>query len=262
LLGTSVTPSLDTGLEVSVTEDRLLRTWTRVAREARGATVTLAHVCVAAVKGVRVAGVGVTAHVSPSVWETMHTTDVVAAVLEELQVTVGQGPCLDAFSGGGPVLATDLSTPEYLARWPGFVPAALDNGARAVFAFPLQLGAIRWGAMDLYRPVAGGLSPSGLADALAFAECASFLLLDAAAGTPPDAHELTWQHADPIAHQADVHQATGMLVVQLGVDAEAALARLRAYAYAQDRRLGEVARDVVDRRLRFDADPRTGVGPS
>src|SRR5256885_4464886 len=120
---------------------------------------------------------------------------------------------------------------------------------------PLQLGAIRWGAVDLYRAERGGLSQQGVADALAFADVASMLLLDSAAGVPPEVAELAWQRADPTAGQAQVHQATGMIVVQLGISAEAAFARLRAYAFAHERRLVDVARDVVERRLRFTPDP-------
>jgi hypothetical protein len=124
-----------------------------------------------------------------------------------------------------------------------------------VFALPLQVGAIRVGVLDLYRTRPGPLSPHEFADALAFAETAGMLLLDMAAGVQPDTAELAWQRDDPTAHQSQVHQAAGMILVQLGVSAEAAFARLRAYAYAHDRRLGDVARDVVERRLRFDPDP-------
>jgi ANTAR domain-containing protein len=56
-------------------------------------------------------------------------------------------------------------------------------------------------------------------------------------------------------HRAEVDQATGMLTVQLGVTAAEAYARLRAYAYAQDRRLADVAGDIVARRLRLHPDP-------
>jgi hypothetical protein len=87
---------------------------------------------------------------------------------------------------------------------------------------------------------------------LAFADAAGILLLDGAAAIKPDGSD--WQD-DPTAHQAQVHQATGMILAQLGISAEAAFARLRAYAFAHDRRLGDVARDVVGRRLRFEPDP-------
>jgi len=233
----------------------VMRVWTWVAQQSMGAPVTLAHLCAAVVSGLAVDGAGLSVMSSPTIRENVHSTDEVSTALEELQLTLGQGPCVDTFTGGGPVLASDLDTTEYLNRWPVFAPAALAEGARAVFALPLQLGAIRWGALDLYRTVPGGLSPLQLSDALAFAEVASMLLLDAAAGVAPDTAELAWQRDDPTAHQAQVHQATGMITVQLGVTAEVAFARLRAHAFAHDRRLGDVARDVVNRVLRFEPDP-------
>jgi hypothetical protein len=238
--------------------DRVVRIWAQVAQQSRGNPVSVAHVCAAAVAGVKVDGAGVTVMVSPTVRETMHATDRVAGELEEWQLTFGQGPCVDAFRGGGPVLAGDLRGADCLARWPVFTPAALDSGAQAVFAMPLQVGAIRLGVLDLYRTRPGPLSPHELADALAFADTVGMLLLDGAAGAQPDTAELAWQRDDPTAHQAQVHQATGMILVQLGANAETAFARLRAYAYAHDRRLGDVARDVVERRLRFEPDPPSG----
>jgi hypothetical protein len=239
--------------------DRVVRVWTQVGQQSRGAPVSVAHVCAAAVAGIGVDGAGVTVMASPTVRDTVHATDRVAGELEEWQLTFGQGPCLDAFTDGGPVLVVDLHSAESASRWPVFTPAALDSGAQAVFALPLQVGAIRVGVLDLYRTTPGGLSPHELADALAFAQTAGMLLIDIAAGTQPDTADLAWQRDDPTAHQAQVHQATGMILVQLGVSAEAAFARLRAYAYAHDRRLGDVARDVVERRLRLAPDPPGGL---
>jgi hypothetical protein len=242
-----------------VSGDRAVRIWAQVAQQSLGAPVSVAHVCAAAVAAVGVDGAGVTVMVSPTVRETVNATDAVATGLEELQLTLGQGPCMDTFIDGGPVLAVDLRSPECLARWPAFTPAALDIGARAVFALPLQIDAIRLGVLDLYRVRAGGLSPHELADALAFADVVGMLLLDAAAGAQPEIAELAWQRDDPSSRTAVVHQATGMVLVQLGCTADAAFARLRAYAYAHDRRLGDVARDVVERRLRFTRDPEDPV---
>jgi hypothetical protein len=214
--------------------------------------------CTAAVAGLRVDGAGVTVMVSPTVRDTVYATDRVAGELEEWQLTFGQGPCVDTFADGGPILVVDLGSPECLARWPAFTPAALGSGAHAVFALPLQIGAIRLGVLDLYRARPGPLSPDELADALAYADTAGLLLLDTAAGTEPDTAVLAWQRDDPTAHHALVHQATGMVLVQLGVSAETAFVRLRGHAYARNRRLGDVARDVVERRLRFDPDPPPG----
>ena len=237
--------------------DNRVQVWEQVVHQARGEPVSVAHVCAAAAAGTAVDGAGVTLMVSSTVRETVTATDRIASDLEELQLTLGQGPCVDTFDQGGPVLAVDLRAPEFQSRWPAFTPAALESGARAVFAFPVQIGAIRLGVLDLYRTRPGGLSERDLADALTFAEMVGVLLLDGAAGSDQETAELAWQRADPSDHQAVVHQATGMVLVQLGCTAEAAFARLRAYAYAQDRRLGDVARDVVERKLRF----RPGADP-
>jgi len=233
----------------------MVRIWAQVSRQSEGTVVSVEHVCTAAVTAVGVDGAGVTLMVSPRARETMYATDGIAAQLEELQLTLGEGPCVDTFTDGGPALAADLGAAECATRWPAFTPAAMERGARAVFALPLQIGAIRLGVLDLYRSHPGPLGGPELADALAYAETAGMLLLDTAAGTPPDTAELAWQHEDSTADQAVVHQATGMILVQLGVTAEAAFARLRGYAYAHNRPLGEVARDVVDRSLRFAPDP-------
>ncbi|GAB4058857.1 GAF domain-containing protein [Catellatospora paridis] len=232
-----------------------MRVWAQVGKQSQGAPATLAHICAAAVAGVNVDGAGVTIMSSSTVRDVVHTSDRIAADLEEWQLTFGQGPCVDAFAGGGPVIALDLRSPDSLTRWPVFTPAALDSGARAVFALPLQIGAIRLGVLDLYRARPGPMSSYELADALAFADATAMMVIDDAAGLQPDTAELAWQRDDPTAHQVQVHQATGMIVAQLGTSAEAAFARLRAYAYAHDRRLGDVARDVVERRLRFEPDP-------
>ncbi|HEV7756275.1 MAG TPA: GAF and ANTAR domain-containing protein [Mycobacteriales bacterium] len=215
----------------------------------------VAQVCAAAVAVVHVDGAAVSMMVSPTVRDALHATDRVSGELEEWQLAFGEGPCVDAFAGGGPVLVADLSSDGCSARWPAFTPAALGSGARAVFTLPLQVGAIRLGVLDLYRTRPGRLIPQELADALGFADTAALVLVDGAAGTDQATAGLGWQRDDPAIRQAEVHQATGMVLAQLGTSAESAFARLRAHAYARDRQLREVAREVVDRRLRFEPDP-------
>jgi hypothetical protein len=243
---------------VAVQSDRESRIWRQIAQTSFGSPVNVAHVCEAAVTGVGVDGAAVVVVTGPAVRDTVHATNRVAGELEEWQLTFGQGPCVDAYAAGGPVLVVDLDSPDYSKTWPVFTPAALGSGARAVFALPIQIGAIRLGVLDLYRTLPGALSPKELADASAFADAAGALLLDASAGIQPDTNDVTWQLDDPTAHHAEVHQATGMILVQLGVTAEAAFARLRAYAFAHERRLGDVASDVISRRLCFVPDPPFG----
>ena len=181
----------------------------------------------------------------------VHGTDPTAQRLEDLQLTLGVGPCVESVQQGGPVLVPDLAT-QSDARWPGFVGPALDAGVRAMFAFPLQIGAVRIGARDLYRDETGGLDDDQLADALVFTDLAATALLD----SPLDG-EATWHEPSDWLSQADavVYQASGMVKVQLDVPIDQALLRMRAYAFLHDRTITWVARQIVERRLRLEPDP-------
>jgi hypothetical protein len=238
--------------------DRRMRLWTLVVEHAHGRPVAIEHVCAAVISATGVDSAAVIVMLDATPRETIHASDQVAAELEELTLTLGEGPCADAFAGGAALVA-DLATSDCLASWPVFAPAAAQAGIRAVFALPLQVGAIRLGVMDLYRAQPGDLDRERLADALVLADTACALLLDA---TPPDGSRPDRQSPDQTGTQhPEVHQATGMIIAQLGVTAAVAFVRLRAYAYAQDRRLRDVAADVVARRLRFrhDTDGDGGV---
>jgi GAF domain/ANTAR domain len=188
----------------------------------------------------------------------VHATGRQAAELEELQFTLGEGPSTDAFRSGSPVLVADLGAAGWQERWPGFTVAGEMAGAAAVFAFPLVLGAIRIGVLGLYRKTPGSLSSDALTDTLVCADTALLLLLNsrAGAGAGPD-----WD-GRPAAGWSDdhaqVYQATGMVSAQRGAGLEEALALLRAYAFAHELTLGEVASAVVARRLRLDYDETTG----
>lgn len=236
--------------------ERRVRLWSLVVQCARGAPVELGHVCDAAITAANVDSAAIAVTVSATPRETLYVTDPVASVLEELVLTLGEGPGVDALAGGV-VLAADITDATFMARWPAFAPAAAQAGMRAVFALPLQAGGIRLGVMDLYRSQPGGLDGEQLADALLLADTACALLLDQAgqgpAGQDPGPAEQGGPEPVSGAHPV-VHQATGMLIVQLGVTAAVAMIRLRAYAYAHDRRLRDVAADVVARRLRFESE--------
>jgi hypothetical protein len=190
-------------------------------------------------------------------------TDLVSEQLAELQLMLGEGPCHDVLASAGPVLAGDLGDAESGRRWPAFTPAARGLGAGAVFAFPLIVGAIRAGVIGLYRGSPGPLPDRQFGDLLILADAATVMLLGSADGAAEDGDGagLDGQAPDLALHRAEVDQATGMLTVQLGVPAAAAFARLRAYAYSQDRRLADVAGDIVARRLRLHRDPGQDGGP-
>ena len=246
-----------------MTGSRPARIWGLVAGQAasRGGRVSAGDACAAVVAAVEVSGAWLIAARSAEAGHLMRVTDEVSELLAELQLTLGEGPGPDAAASGGPVLASDLGEVGAVRRWPVFSPAALQAGAAAIFAFPLQVGAIRAGVMGLYRERPGSLSAFQLGDALVFADTATLLLLDAQDQTAGDAAAGSGpggQPPDLALHRAEIDQATGMLTEQLGVGIEEAFIRLRAYAYAHDRGLSDLARDIVARRLRLspDRDPR------
>lgn len=179
-------------------------------------------------------------------------TDGRARQLEELQFALGEGPCVEASSSGRPVLQPDLAATGSpgSAQWPRFGAAVLDAGVHAIFAFPLRVGAIRIGVLDLYRDTPGPLTAPELADAVAFADAATIVVLHL-----QDHGEYGDDNpglAGPIDSQAKVHQATGMITIQLGISLGEALLRLRVHAYATGQTVSAVAADVVHRRLYFD----------
>jgi hypothetical protein len=242
------------GKDSGVVSDRAVKVWAWIAAEHDGdGPVSMAAVCCAAARRLGVDGVSVMAVSGELAPEPLSASDEVSARLEELQFTTGEGPSADDFRLGAPVLIPDLESAA--ARWPGFVPEALAAGARAMFAVPLQAGAIRVGVMSLYRAIPAPLSAGDLADALVFADFALQLLLDASSGISGQAdYGLLNGLSDS---RAEVYQATGMISVQLGVSLEDALVRLRAHAFGGSTGIGEVAGDVVARRLRFEPDAGT-----
>jgi hypothetical protein len=206
-----------------------------------------ARLCAECLSALSVSGAGVALMTAdgPS-GVVLAATDGRARQLEELQFALGEGPCVEASGGGRPVLEPDLVAAGP-ARWPRFGAAVLAAGVRAIFAFPLRVGAIRVGVLDLYRDTPGHLTILELADAAAFAEAATVVVLHLQDHDSADA-----ALAGPIDNLAEVHQATGMITIQLGVSLAEALLRLRAHAYASGRTVSAIAADVVNRRMFFD----------
>ncbi|HUL25737.1 MAG TPA: GAF and ANTAR domain-containing protein [Streptosporangiaceae bacterium] len=176
------------------------------------------------------------------------TTDEVSQLIEELQYTLGEGPCVDAYQQDQVVAEPDLADPVR-HRWPAFTPPALTAGVRAVFGFPLRAGTVHLGALNLYRDTPGPLTGDQHADALVVADVAARWVLEAQAGAPFDtvAEEL---EAGADFHFA-VHNAAGIVSVQQDISVTEAFIRLRAFAFSSDRPLADVAHDVIARKLRL-----------
>lgn len=198
-----------------------------------------------------VTGVGLSLMTDAGPSAVLAATEGAARVIEELQFSLGEGPCVDSVRTGRPVLHGDLARTA-LPLWPGFTSSALDAGVAAVFAFPLQVGAISLGALDLSRDSPGPLEDVDVREAMALAAAATALLLHLQLNSGPgDVHG---DLADSLVDRAVVHQATGMVAGQMETDLADALTVLRARAFAMGRPIVEVARDVVARKLRFSHD--------
>jgi hypothetical protein len=179
---------------------------------------------------------------------SLGATGEVSTLIEELQFTLGEGPCVDAYQQDCVVTEADLADPA-IRRWPAFAPPVLRAGVRAIFGFPLRVGTVRLGALDLYRDQPGPLTAEQHADALVVADVTARWVLDAQASAPAGAV------AEELQSTADfhyiVHNAAGIVSVQEEITVAEALVRLRALAYSSDRPLAEVAHAVVGRTLRL-----------
>jgi ANTAR domain len=231
-----------------VAGNRLARILAELSAEGDGPWSS-ARLCEVTRDVVEVSGAGVMLMSGDLPGGSLCTSNDVSDMIEELQYTLGEGPCVDAHTHGRIVLEPDLVRTD-TPRWPAFSPQVLAAGVRALFAFPLQVGSVRLGALNLYRDRPGSLSDDQHADALVMAAVIAHWVLDVQAHAPPGsvAAEL---ETDADFHFV-VHNAAGAVSVQLGVSVAEALIRLRAYAFSQDRSLRDVADDVVARRLRFE----------
>jgi len=207
-----------------------------------------ARLCDVATRIVGVTGSGVMLMAGEIPRGSLWTNNAVSNLIEELQFTLGEGPCVDAYHEDRVISEPDLGAPQK-QRWPAFSPRALAAGARALFGFPLRVGTVRLGALNLYRDQPGPLSDDQHADALVMADVMARWVLEVQAEAPPGAL------AAELEHGADfhflVHNAAGMVSVQLGISVTEALIRLRAHAFGSDRLLRDVAADVVERKLRL-----------
>jgi hypothetical protein len=187
--------------------------------------------------------------------ETIAATDALAVRLDELQFDLGEGPCWDALRTRRPVLESDLIH-RSASSWPVFSKAVQTEGVGAIFAFPLSIGSMGLGAVDLYSTAPLTLTPTQQQQASALATIVSRVLLQDAlkrTGFPDDADSFS---------RRVIHQATGMVLAQLGVTASDAYLIIQARAFAENRPMREVATDVVARRLRFTSEPISPVeGP-
>jgi hypothetical protein len=205
--------------------------------------------CVASAAVVGVAGAGVILVSGGRALGSVCASGPMTEAAEEAQYTLGEGPCVDAFRTRAPVLAPDLTDPGF-TRWPGFGAGARLAGVRAAFGFPLLIQSVCFGALNLYHDMAGALTDEQYEDALVVAHIASRTVLSWQSVAGPGS--LAWQLEHVPMHRAVVHQAGGMVSVQASVPIADAVVMLRAYAFAEDRSITDVATEIVSGDLRLD----------
>ena len=213
------------------------------------------HICQLCAQLLGVTGAGISLVTAAGNRGVVCATDEVSARIEDLQFTLGEGACVEAVQGGVPVMVNDLHEPGDVAveRWPAFMEGAAAAGVRAVFALPLRIGGISVGALDLYRDLPGKLTTGQLSAALTAANAAAVAVLQLGSGYGNSFADDTDGRA---AYQMQVHQASGMVKIQAGVTIDEAFLMLRAHAFATGRPVADIAKDVVERRLRFPVEDR------
>lgn len=199
------------------------------------------------VGAVGVAGAAISTLGQPLGSQTVCATSTVAARIDEIQIDLGEGPCWEALRTRLPVLEPDLQRGGGTG-WPAAREAlrALDIGA--LYAFPLYVGDLSVGSVDLYSPNSGPLSPRAVEDVTVLAAIASRHILRRALDDVDNDEEGIDE--GPYSRR-EVHQASGMVAAQLSITVDDALLVLRGHAFSSERSVGEVAADVVARRLNF-----------
>lgn len=232
-----------------VKPERGPRVWADINAAAReeNAGLSLRHAVLACARALSAVGAGVSLNRDggePN--EPILATSVLSEGLEELQYTLGEGPCRDVVGVMGAVLVADLGGIVAAQRWPMFAATAAEQGVRAMFVFPMRIGTARLGVLSVYRAQAGPLRPRELTDGLAYAEAATSLALDGR-GAAADLQQVI--EAAFASRRAEVHQAAGMVAAGTHVTVTDALALMRGHAYGSARGLHEVAADIVAGRL-------------
>lgn len=211
-----------------------------------------ARLCAPFVDGLQITGASIAVFDGAGRQSTVCSTDALAARIDEVQFELGEGPQWNAFRTGKAVLIPDVTAAAHDA-WPIFGSAITSLAVGALFAIPMIMGAATVGSVGLYRRTPGALTESDVATATVMAAAVVGVAVQLATAGADD-HSASESTLAP-AMRREVHQATGMIVVQLETTATVAFSRLRAYAFANERTVMDVAHAVVTRQLDFRSVP-------
>jgi hypothetical protein len=178
--------------------------------------------------------------------EVISTSSADARRLDELQIDLGEGPCWDAVRLGEPITEVDLAG-HGRRRWPAFSAAVSENvRAASIYAFPVGVGSLRFGAVDLFTRQPLVLTAGQTRQAATMARVIGRHLLRDAVDPASRSDAATSRYSQRV-----VHQATGIVLAQLDITAEEAQLVLKAHAFSASRAVAEVAADIVAKRLGF-----------
>ena len=203
--------------------------------------------CAPFVELLPVTGVSISVFDEEGRQSTICASDPTAARIDELQFELGEGPHWAALSQARPVMVSDVRA-DSRDEWPVFGGAILELEVGALFAFPMVMGAVTVGVIDLYRTDAGSLDVADVATARALAAGTARRAVNQAIHSAGDD---TFDDTTAPATRREVHQATGIILVQLDVTATEAFFRLRAFSFANGRTVHDVAHDVVSGDIDF-----------
>jgi hypothetical protein len=157
--------------------------------------------------------------------ETVSATGELARRLDELQFDLGEGPCWDAVSQSAPILENDFSQ-NGPRRWPSLFSALREERVGSIFAFPMTVGSLRVGAIDLYAHVARELDSEQQRRASAMADAIARRVVREALAIDPDQNP----PAAPFTRRV-IHQAAGFVLAQVDVDPDEATLLIQAHAF-------------------------------
>ena len=166
-------------------------------------------------------------------------------VLELFEAQADEGPCVDCYRSGKPVVNQKLTDAD--SRWPRFGPKAVDAGFRSVHALPMRLRDQTIGALNMYRVDEGQMRDSDVVAAQALADVATIAILQNRAAL--DARALNAQLTQALNTRIVIEQAKGVVAERAGLDMEQAFDRLRSHARKHNLRLADVAQAVTTKAL-------------
>ena len=166
-------------------------------------------------------------------------------ILELFELQAEEGPCLDCYRTGEAVVNQDLASTEQ--RWPRFTVEAREAGFNAVHALPMRLRGTIIGALNLFHKLPGKMADNDIAAAQAFADVATIAVLQHRAAM--EARVIKDQLNFALNSRILIEQAKGMIAERENLDMDASFSRLRIHARENNRRLIDIAQEIISGEL-------------